>query len=244
MGALANLGFMNCTYVPLWLACCAAYALETLVEGVPSSELYMAVLSRGSAEGLAGERSSLSPRSLQRVSSHTRRASTAGAYLSSSSCAWARGCDTQWRRRYSWCMECLGRRRRSEPVRRLCAASIMQSLITYFPGMARCEWWLAIVFRPTEVPRLVNNVEIPPRSRHLAVERRAGLGEGGLTFACSTCALASKRGMARRHRLRGGRRAARCKYVSGMQRAAPTTRVLHCWAAQPVAAAQPRLRSP
>jgi hypothetical protein len=41
----------------------------TVVEGVPSSELYTVVLSRGSAEGLApGERASLSPRSLDSMS--------------------------------------------------------------------------------------------------------------------------------------------------------------------------------
>lgn len=32
------------------------------------------------------------------------------------------------------------------------------SLITDLPGMACCEWWLAIIFKATEVPRLVNNM--------------------------------------------------------------------------------------
>lgn len=71
----------------MWLACWAAYALETLVEGVPSSELYTAVLSRGSTGVLAGERSSLSPRSLQLlVSSTALFAGTASVipYLSTS----------------------------------------------------------------------------------------------------------------------------------------------------------------
>jgi hypothetical protein len=165
----------------LWLACCAAYALETVVDGVPSSELYTAVLSRGSAEVLAGERSSLSPRSLQSVSSclpstphqpwlptcrHLERV------MSSSSSAWAQGCDTQWRRRYNWCTECLTRRHHSEPAQLLRAAWTMwpsDTTITYFPGMTCCEWWLAIVFRPTEVPRLVNNVDITPRAPSLVL---------------------------------------------------------------------------
>jgi hypothetical protein len=54
------------------------------VAGVPSSELYTAVLSRGSAEGLAGERSSLSPRSLSSVSFLTAAKPIMLSYLSTS----------------------------------------------------------------------------------------------------------------------------------------------------------------
>lgn len=56
------------------------------MDGVPSSELYTAVLSRGSAEVLAGERSSLSPRSLaSRVSSDlSGSAMSVDPYLSAS----------------------------------------------------------------------------------------------------------------------------------------------------------------
>lgn len=48
-------------------------------------------------------------------------------------------------------------------------------LITYFACMACCEWWLAIVVKSTEVPRLANNVDITPRiaSRPRADARRA-----------------------------------------------------------------------
>jgi hypothetical protein len=54
------------------------------VAGVPSSELKMAALSRGSAEGLAGEQSSLSPRSLYAVSSLRPGATCTRSYLSTS----------------------------------------------------------------------------------------------------------------------------------------------------------------
>jgi hypothetical protein len=48
--------------------------------------------------------------------------------------------------------------------------------ITYFPCMTCCEWWLAIVFRPAEVPRLVNNVDITPRPRSRVCIRAQGRG--------------------------------------------------------------------
>jgi hypothetical protein len=54
------------------------------VAGVPSSELYTVVLSRGSAEGLAGERPSLSPRSLLSVNSTASQRDTMVHYLSAS----------------------------------------------------------------------------------------------------------------------------------------------------------------
>jgi hypothetical protein len=49
-------------------------------------------------------------------------------------------------------------------VRRCFHVAVVVTMITYFPCMARCEWWLAFVLRLTEVPRLVNNVDITPRS--------------------------------------------------------------------------------
>jgi len=96
------------------------------VEGVPSWVLYAVDFSRGSAEVLAGERSSLSPRSLLSRQSHPSiillRASRAHTSLhpwpgpSASSCAWAGGCGTRCRRRCSWCMGSPMRRRRIVPI--------------------------------------------------------------------------------------------------------------------------------
>lgn len=54
-------------------------------------------------------------------------------------------------------------------------SSAARRLITYFACMACCEWWLAIVVRPTEVPRLANNVDIT--TAHCVLDRlqmRAG----------------------------------------------------------------------
>lgn len=51
--------------------------------------------------------------------------------------------------------------------------------ITHFPRMAGCEWWLAIVFRSTEVPRLIHNLDITPRASTLPEapsDERAQLG--------------------------------------------------------------------
>jgi hypothetical protein len=59
------------------------------------------------------------------------------------------------------------------------------AMITYLSCMTRCEWWLASVFRATEVPRLVNNVDITPRSAFPPREGRAGLERTYFRMLCS-----------------------------------------------------------
>jgi hypothetical protein len=66
------------------LASCAAYALDTVVAGVPLSAVKVEARSRGSTDTLAGERSSLSPRSLSARVSPDGASAWSGAYLSAS----------------------------------------------------------------------------------------------------------------------------------------------------------------
>lgn len=64
-------------------------------------------------------------------------------------------------------MGCPARRHHSEPTM---LSGVVLSIcwfgaaIAYFPGMTRCERWLAFVFKSTEVPRLISNVDITARS--------------------------------------------------------------------------------
>lgn len=56
-------------------------------------------------------------------------------------------------------------------------------MITHFPRMTCCEWWLAFVLQSTEVPRLVNNVNITPRPRPRCGETRKTWRRDSLSHA-------------------------------------------------------------
>lgn len=131
-----------------------------MVEGVPSWELYTADFSRGSTEVLAGERSSLSPRSLPSRQHYTLTSEVVWPYLSASLalavCVFLR---LGWGMRHSMpkAVQLVhGIPSEAASHRTYCAVTwcpdddddVVPRLITHFPCVAGCfASWLANVRR-------------------------------------------------------------------------------------------------